>query len=116
MFSPHGQPGIQGEVLEDDRDAGVDAAQRLPVGEDFAAGGREQADQRAQQRALAAAAGAKQRDDFVGVDGERHVSKPDGRRIRRSRSSFQIGESMGAFAIAICDAIWVNRNFHSPMK
>ena len=67
--------GNRREALEYDRDAGVNACQRPAVGEHLPAGRFEQADEYPQQRALAAAAGAR---------GSRRPRR-GGRRATRSR-------------------------------
>ncbi len=60
-----GEPGEEGEILEDEGDAGVNAVEGLAVDEDFSAGGLEKADHDAQQGAFAGAAGAEDGEDLA---------------------------------------------------
>ncbi len=64
----HAAPGQQAVVLEDQRAVGVRAGQRAAVGEEFTAGGRQQAGQRAQQGGLAAAGRADHGQYLAGRD------------------------------------------------
>ncbi len=66
----NGEPGEEGEVLEDHGDAGVDALERLAAVFYDAAGRLDEAGEDAHDGGLAAAGGAEQGHDVVFLDGE----------------------------------------------
>jgi hypothetical protein len=68
-----GAPRQQDRMLEDEADVGEGLAHRLAVDGDGAARGRREPGHQLEQRALAAAAGADQRDELVVGDVERDV-------------------------------------------
>ena len=72
----------QGEVLKDDGNAGMNSVQRLAVRKHLSAGGLNQSDHGAQQRAFTAAAWTENRHHFSSADGQGNVL--DRQRILRS--------------------------------
>ena len=76
----HRHPRVEGEALEDDGDAGVEAVQRLAVVENLAVRRLDQAGEDAQDGRFAAAGRAEQGDDLVGPDGEVDVLQDAQRR------------------------------------
>src|SRR5262249_25335692 len=66
-------PGQQGETLEDDRDAGIEAVQRITVIEHVAARWLNEAGENAENRRFPATGRAEESDDLVGLDAEGDV-------------------------------------------
>ena len=73
---PHGEPGKQSEVLKDERDSRVQPLQRFAVRQDFAPRRPDQPDHHPHERALAAAAGAENGQNFVRAP--RRATRPAG--------------------------------------